>query len=120
LGYRIKEKWPDAAHYLKSTLRASSMAQQTHAIFLQMWTLTRQVLLRQASFYATIIATTRAADRISADDCPARVALEAGNNLAVEKVVKHARLDHVEPAVTVHHSDHHGAPRTFELGPIIT
>jgi hypothetical protein len=71
--------------------------------------------LRQASFSSAIIASTRTADSVPADNGPTIVTLEAGDSLTVEKVVEHAWLDHVEPAVTVHHSDHHGAPHTFEF-----
>lgn len=75
----------------------------------------KQRVLRQTSFPTAIVAAARAADGISADDCPARVTLETGDNLPVEEVVEHARLDHVKSAVTVHYSYHHGAPLRFRF-----
>jgi hypothetical protein len=71
--------------------------------------------LKQASFSSAIIASTRTAYSVPADNGPTIVTFEAGDSLAVEKVVEHTWFDHVEPAVTVHHSDHHGAPRLFDF-----
>lgn len=73
-------------------------------------------VLRQASFPAAIVVAARTANDISADDCPPRITLEAGDNLTVNEFVEHAWLDHVKSAVTVHYSYHHGAPPGFMPG----